>query len=637
MRAGGNGGGGIGWGLALMAAAAVCAAPAGFVAAAPAAPAPATATPAGPGAPVSAPSPAPKAAAPAATPAPVAAPAVPVAPLWAHPSGFEKPRPAAPRLWAGSIPKVLLVLLFAAFVFYVCDWAFLDVRFVNARRAAWDAVVLCGGVAGLMAAILVPIFYIGLLLGLALFAGAAGAYAMHRNTLVTAPLRVLTGAHVTRLKRRMRGQKPTGADAGPVSGAGRSIIFMGLDDLPLNPAVTSPAEQRALREVERVMHDAIVRRASTLGYLARPGKGEVKYRISGETFAAPDVKRPAADHFPALVKHLANLDPGETRKPQEGRIRAIVASQPYELRVKAAGTVKGEQIAIRVIDLVTSQMRLDQLGLTDMQLMTLKEALAARPGLVVLSGPQDAGLTTTLHACLRHFDRYVNNVIVFEPHTDIEVENVQHVLVNQEDGPVAAAEVRSRIRMEPDVVAFDAVALPEIAALLAEAAKEHTVVLSIRASDPTQAMARLSALFGSAGPLAEWLQLVVNQRLVRLLCPDCKEAYRPNPDFLRKANLGVTRVNVLYRPPTRPPSDPNKPAVCPRCNNERYAGRTGLFEVMPIDAVSREMIGRGAPAADIRTYIRKAGVRNLQEEGLQMVIEGRTSIDEVLRAIRQAS
>jgi len=579
---------------------------------------------------------APTPAAPATAAPATATPAVAQATAKATSGALDKPSLAAPRMTAMSVLKVFLVLLFAAVVFYVCNWAFLDTRFVCTNETAWDAVVLAGGLAGLAAAILVPLLSIGLPLGVVLFAATSISYAMHRNSLVTAPLRVLTEEHLERFTQRVLGRRVEEAETGPLSGASRDIIFVGFDDLPIHLDLKSAAERKALDKVERVLYTAITRRASTVGYLARPGKGEVKYRISGETRAGSDVERPAADHFPAIIKRLAGLDPAETRKPQEGRVRAIVAAQPYELRIKTAGTLKGEQVAVRVIDLVTSQMRLEQLGLAPAQSAALKEALDVRPGLVLLSGPPDSGLTTTLHACLRHFDRYVNNVIVFESHTDIEIENVQHFQVNQEDGPVAAAEVRSRIRMEPDVVGFDAVAQPEIAGLLAEAARDHTVVAGLRAPDSTQALARLTALLGSPQPLAERLQIVVNQRLVRLLCPVCREAYRPNPDFLRKANLGSAKVDLLYRPPTRPPAQ-DKPAVCPRCNNERYVGRTGLFEVMSLDIVAREMIGRAAPPADIRTYIRKSGARNLQELGLQMVIEGRTSIEEMLRAIKETT
>jgi type II secretory ATPase GspE/PulE/Tfp pilus assembly ATPase PilB-like protein len=588
--------------------------------------------------PASAPTaPAAKAAPPAAAPAPVAAKPATTEAADAVPAPV-RPTPPEPRMCAVSIPKLMLVLVFAAIVFYVCNWTFLDTRFVGTNRTKWGLVVLGGGLAGLAAAVLVPVIYAGFPLGVIFFGGAAVAYAVHRNTLVTPSLRVLTESHLVRLRRGIFGRTAEEMAAEDlVSGAGRPIIFMGLDDLPIRVEITSPDEQMAMNEVARVMHDAIMRRASTVGYLAKPTKGEVKFRISGETRSGGDVERPAADHFTDLVKRLANLDPAETRKPQEGRVRAIVATQPFELRIKTAGTVKGEQIAIRIIDVVSSQLRLERLGLSEGAFAALNDALAVHPGLVILSGTQDSGLTTTIHSCLRNFDRYVSNVVVFEPHTDIEVENVQHILINQEDGPVATSEVRSRMRMEPDVVAFDSLALPEIAGLLAEASKEHTVVVGIRAADAVQAIARLAALLGSSQAMADRLQAVTNQRLVRLLCPDCKEAYRPNPDFLRKANLGAAKVDILYRPPTRTPGGEGAAAVCPRCNNERYAGRTGLFEVMPIDAVAREMIGRGASAADVRAYIRKGGMRNLQEEGLQMVIEGSTSIEEVLRAIKQAT
>ena len=244
-----------------------------------------------------------------------------------------------------------------------------------------------------------------------------------------------------------------------------------------------------------------------------------------------------------------------------------------------------------------------------------------------------------MHACLRFFDRYTNNVVVFEPHVEVEVENVQHLPIEQEEGPTAAAEVRSRSRMEPNVIAFDSLQLPEAAQVLAEAAKDKTILIGIRAADTGQALARLMTLFGSTAVLAERLQMVVNQRLVRLLCPACREAYRPNPEFLRKANLSGANVNILYRPRTHTEIDKKsgRPVVCRECRNERFVGREGLFEVMPTDAAVRDLIARGASVADIRVQVRKEGMKNLQEEGLRKVIDGKTSIEEVQRVLKQTS
>ncbi len=553
--------------------------------------------------------------------------------------GFQRPPLDKPDLMAVSLIKVVLLVLFAGGVFYVVNWSFLDVRFVQTRAEIWNSVMLGGAVAALAAAILAPFFAVGLPLGILIFAGAALVYVKHRNALVTPPLMVLTPAHWERVKSRSKGERLTTASAsGPITAVGRDILFMGMDDLPLQPDLHSQVERDALTQVEQVMYHAIRHGASAVGYLVRPHGGEVRLRIGGEMADGGNVARPAAEVFPAIVKRLAALDPTEVRKPQEGRIRAVVGTHTYEIRVKSAGTVRGEQLAIRIIDVAASQMRLEDLGLSPQHVTALRDALGVKPGLVVLSSPKDSGLTTTLHACLRVFDRYINNVVAFEPRVEIEVENVQHVAVNQDDGPTAAAEVRSRIRLEPDIITFDSLYLPEAAQVLAEAMESHIVVVGVRAADTTEALGRLTTMFGSVAPLARHLQLIANQRVVRTLCRECREAYRPNPDFLRKANLASSGVNVLYRPRSHAEVDKQgKPLVCPACHNERYLGRTGLFELMPLDAEARDMIGRSVSAQDVRMHARKQGMLNLQDEGLQLVIEGLTSIEEVQRAIKQTA
>ena len=567
-------------------------------------------------------------------PALVLAAGAPPATTGAENPGLVPPKLIHEHLMAMSIAKVVLLAILAGAVFYLLNWAFLDVRFVNTTPLTWNSVTLGGAILGLAAAVLVPIIYVGLLLGIIIFGGAMLAYVKHRNGLVTAPLRVLTAAHWERLKAG-RGRSAL-SDSGPIMGSGRDIIFMGTDDLPIRPEGRTEPQRQAGMEIERVIRDAIVRRASTVGYLARPQGGEVRFRIAGEMVGGGDVEKPASDFFPAILKRMAGLNPDEVRKPQEGRLRAVVTGIQFELRIKTAGTVRGEQIGIRLIDVLASQMRLEGLGLSDEQLQALKDAMGVRPGVLLLSAPKDSGLTTTLHACLRHYDRYVNNVLCFEPHLETEVENFQHVLVDQEDGPKATADVRSRTRMEPDIIAFDSLYLPEVAQILAEAANEKTVVVGMRAVDTAQALTRLMTLFGSTAILGERLQIILNQRVVRLLCPECREAYRPNPEFLRKVNLSSADVNVLYRPRAHNELDKQgKPLFCMKCQNERYAGRTGLFEVMKIDGEVRDMIRRGTSVADIRMHARKEGMRNLQEEGLRMVIDGRTSIEEVLRAIKQ--
>jgi type II secretory ATPase GspE/PulE/Tfp pilus assembly ATPase PilB-like protein len=556
--------------------------------------------------------------------------------VWGQPAGGLEPAPLAePALQAVGMVQLVLLALLAAAVFYVANWTFLDVRRVQTNERAWSAAVLGGGLAALAAALAVPAFAIGFGVGVILFGGTALAYAVHRNALVVPALTVLSRAHLARLRRRLGGRSAVEAThEGPVTAAGRNIIFMGMDDLPLRVEVGPDADPQAAREVERIFFDAITQQAAVVGLLVRPQKAQVRLRVAGKVVEGGDVDGPLAPLVSAAIKRLAGLDPAETRKPQEGRLRAVVAGQTFELRLKTQGSVKGEQIAARVIDLAASRMSLADLGLSEAQAAMVTEALGRRPGIVLVSAPKNSGLTTTLHACLRHIDRYMNTVVAFEPHVDLEVENVQHVALAQEDEAEAERQVRDALAKGADVVMVDSLSSASAAEVLAEAARERTVLVSLRAGDAGQALARLAALVGPDA-LAQGLYLVMNQRLVRDLCPECKEPYRPNPEFLRKANLATQRVDTLYRPPKKVEFEKGKPVVCSRCNNSRYAGRTGLFELMPLDDEARAMIGRGADAADLRAYARKLGMKNLQEEGLALVIAGRTSIEEVLRAVKQ--
>lgn len=344
-------------------------------------------------------------------------------------AAVEMPTLAAPALRSVGIVELALVALFAAAVFYVANWTFFDVRCVRTNEQLWSTVVLGGALAGLAAALAVPWFALGLALGVILFGGAAMAYVVNRNALVVPGLTVVSGAHLARLRRRLGGRGAEREDRGPVAAEGREILFMGLDDLPMRVPAETRAEQEAAKEVERIFFDAIVQHASVVGLLVRPQKVQVRLRVEGKVVEGGDVDGLLAPLVSAAIKRLAGLDPAETRKPQEARLRAVVASQAFELRLKTQGSVKGEQLAARIIDLVASRMTLQDLGLSEPQIAMLSEALAKRPGIVLVSAPKNSGLSTTLHACLRHFDRYMNTVVAFEPHVDLEVENVQHVVL----------------------------------------------------------------------------------------------------------------------------------------------------------------------------------------------------------------
>jgi type II secretory ATPase GspE/PulE/Tfp pilus assembly ATPase PilB-like protein len=170
-----------------------------------------------------------------------------------------------------------------------------------------------------------------------------------------------------------------------------------------------------------------------------------------------------------------------------------------------------------------------------------------------------------------------------------------------------------------------------------EAAREHLIIVGVQALDVGRAVSRFIGMVQDRKGVSEVLRLVTSQRLARMLCRQCKEAYRPRPEFLRKANLTKQNVDVLYRVPLEREEKRGKVVVCPGCENAGFIDRTGFFEVMPIDAEAREMIAEGKTMADVRLHARKRGSRSLQEAGLRRVIEGLTSVDEVLRVIQKPS
>ena len=224
--------------------------------------------------------------------------------------------------------------------------------------------MLGGAVAGLAAAILAPFFAVGLPLGILIFAGAALVYVKHRNALVTPPLMVLTPAHWERVKSRSKGERPDhGVDPGPITAVGRDIVFMGMDDLPLQPDLHRQVERDALAQVEHVMYHAIRHGASAVGYLMRPHGGEVRLRIGGEMVEGGNV---AAAGGRGVSGHSSGWR-AWTPPRSANRRKAAYGRSPghtFELRVKSAGTVRGEQVAIRIIDVAASQMRLEDLGLS---------------------------------------------------------------------------------------------------------------------------------------------------------------------------------------------------------------------------------------------------------------------------------
>ena len=241
-----------------------------------------------------------------------------------------------------------------------------------------------------------------------------------------------------------------------------------------------------------------------------------------------------------------------------------------------------------------------------------------------------------MYSALREYDLFSTSVIAVESPLSIEYPAVNQVEVDKAAGQSLAEALQAALRADPDVVMIETVRDAETAKMMMLGAAAGKVMIGgLPANDAGEAIKRFMAAVGDPKSVASVLLASTNQRLLRKLCSGCSEAYRPNPEFLRKANLQAAKVDVLSREPkTRPLDKEGKPIVCPICANEGYVGRLAFYEIMVLDDEARGHLAAGGSITEVRTQLRKQGQEFLQEEGLRKVVEGTTSVSELLRVLK---
>jgi type II secretory ATPase GspE/PulE/Tfp pilus assembly ATPase PilB-like protein len=273
--------------------------------------------------------------------------------------------------------------------------------------------------------------------------------------------------------------------------------------------------------------------------------------------------------------------------------------------------------------------------------------IVAQPhGMLIVCGPTGSGKSTTLYSGLNQIDRYQKNVITIENPVECQVANVTQIEVNPKAGKTFASELRSILRQDPDVIMIGEIRDQETAEIACQAAQTgHMVFTTLHANDSITAIIRLLDLGVQPATMASAISGVLAQRLVRVLCPKCKVRYKPSADVLRKANLPSDQIKFFYRPPKpdevrqRPQPAPkgngeDGPAVCSNCGGTGYRGRTGIFEFLVINDRIRELIRENPNVNSLRQEAIRGGLKFLQEDGLRQVIQGKTSIEELLRVCK---
>jgi type IV pilus assembly protein PilB len=378
-----------------------------------------------------------------------------------------------------------------------------------------------------------------------------------------------------------------------------------------------------VRLVNMILLEAVQRGASDIHL--EPGEDalHVRYRVDG---MLQDVMHPAKRLEPAVVsriKIMANLDIAERRLPQDGRIKFREAAREVDFRVSVVPALFGESVVLRLLDKTSLRLDLTQLGFDAWGLEQFRKAIHSPHGLILVTGPTGSGKSTTLYSALQTVNAPDIHILTLEDPVEYNLPRVNQVQVRDEIGLTFASALRAFLRHDPDVILVGEMRDHETAQIANRAALTgHLVLSTLHTNDAASTVARLLDMGVPPFLLASSLRLVVAQRLVRKVCEECKQPSDVDASIFApymEPLPGEGRVTVF------------KGRGCAACSQTGLKGRIAIYEVMPVTREIKELIVHGAPPSEIAKVARDQGARTLREAGLTRVLEGMTTIDEVLR------
>jgi general secretion pathway protein E len=402
-------------------------------------------------------------------------------------------------------------------------------------------------------------------------------------------------------------------------------------------------EAPIIRWVNSLMFNAVKERASDIHI--EPGEKEiiVRYRIDGVLY---ETRRAARQFIPSIisrVKIMAGLNIAEKRLPQDGRIRRKIAGKDIDMRVATAPTVKGgERITIRLLDRENILHDLADIGFGDDHLRQMDDLIHRPHGILLVTGPTGSGKTTTLYACLAKINSPDLNILTIEDPVEYQLDGISQVAVNDKIDLTFANGLRSFLRHDPDVIMVGEIRdLPTAEIAIQASLTGHLVLSTIHTNDAAGGITRLVDLGVQPFLVASSLMALLAQRLVRRLCRECCETYRPSEEDLISLSLepaaffaGKAR-RVRFKGEGTPPPPGllyrARDGGCPTCLNTGYKGRTAIYELLMVDEETRQLAIKNADAGTIkRAAVEHGGMRTLREDGAQKVLAGMTSAADVL-------
>jgi general secretion pathway protein E len=383
-----------------------------------------------------------------------------------------------------------------------------------------------------------------------------------------------------------------------------------------------------IRLVNSLLSQAIRERASDIHI--EPFEKEVvaRFRIDGILYNILTIQKRFQASIASRVKIMSGLNIAEKRLPQDGGMRIKIGGKDIDIRVSIVPTAFGERIVLRLLYRESTLLSLDRIGFAGSTLVRFDEHIAKPHGIILVTGPTGSGKTTTLYAALSKINSPDKNIITIEDPIEYQLKGIGQIQVNPKINLTFAAGLRSVLRQDPDVILVGEIRDSETAEIAIQAALTgHLVFSTLHTNDAAGAVTRLLDMKIEPFLISSSVTAILAQRLVRVLCTQCREAYPLTPLELTELELPVTTgTPTVY-----------KGKGCPACFNTGYLGRSAIYELLEVDDEVRQLIMKNADAATIKAAAMRKGMRTLRQDGADKVLKGITSVDEVVRVTQKES
>jgi len=400
------------------------------------------------------------------------------------------------------------------------------------------------------------------------------------------------------------------------------IAFDGADSVAEELA-ENPDDAPVIRLVTLIISEALRSRASDIHIEPMMNRLRIRYRVDGVCFEVENPPKSLQGSIISRVKIMSDMDIGERRRPQDGRIRMKLLGRDIDLRVSALPASHGPSVVLRILDKESVLLGVQDLGFGDDDYRRFKTIIKRPNGIFLVTGPTGSGKTTTLYAALNELNTPDRKIITAEDPVEYSLAGINQAEVKEQIGMSFARILRAMLRQAPNVILVGEIRDIETAQIAIQAALTgHLVFSTLHTNDAPSAITRLIDIGVQPFLVSSSVQAIMGQRLLRRVCANCKQPYEPEPFELRAVGLSQEDVAhvTLYRG-----------AGCAECNGTGYRGRVGAFELMEMDTQLREMAFHKAPTNRIRDQAVASGMRTLTNDGVRKVLQGVTTIEEVLR------